>query len=320
MSEISKSLGANASLLRAKASRYSITGVLIAVFAVVIATALSAFTAAGNLELDSLISAQRTNPVLWVLNLMPFVFAYWGQYVSHSLSYEASAMVLDQTSELRLHTEALEKKAEHEATHDLVTGLPNRMLFVDRLQQAATAAKRKAKQFSVLLLDIDRFKEVNDTIGHYSGDRLLKQVALRLSSVMRESDTVARIGGDEFGFLLLDSGSFEELDALVRRVRQSLSPRFVIENLSLDVQVSIGAVVYPRDGRDADTLLQRADVAMYVAKRQTTGFAVYSTETDQHSPHRLTLAGELHDAIEREELRVHFQPKVSSASGDAMWC
>ena len=125
------------------------------------------------------------------------------------LSYEAGAMVLDQTNELRSHTSAIEKKAAHEATHDSLTNLPNRTLFLDRLQQAIIPAQREDYSLAVFILDIDRFKDVNDTLGHYNGDRLLNQVALRLSGVIRKSDTLARIGGDEFGFVLPKPGSLE---------------------------------------------------------------------------------------------------------------
>ena len=316
MALISESFNANASLLMTRASRHSIIGSVIAIIAVIIATILSGLASTGVVSLESFVYAQKNNLVLWVLDAMPFVFAFWGQYVSSMISYEASAMVFDQTQELRAHTTSLEKKAAHEATHDPLTGLPNRVLFKDRLQQAISSATRESANFAVFIFDIDRFKEVNDTLGHYNGDRLIKQIALRLSNVIRESDTLARIGGDDFGFLLLNINRPEDVENLVRKIKQSLSPPFVLDNLTLDVQTSIGAVFFPEHGKDADTLIQRADVAMYVAKHNKTGFAIYSAELDKHSPHRLTLTGELREAIQQDELILYYQPKISGASNE----
>ncbi len=224
-------------------------------------------------------------------------------------------MVIDQTQELRTHAAALEKKASHEATHDSLTGLPNRTLFIDRLEQAIYTAKRGDEKIAVLILDVDHFKEVNDTLGHYNGDRLIKQVSLRLSNVIRESDTIARIGGDEFAFVLPKPGGLSSIERLAKKIGKSLTQPFSLENLTLEVQASIGAVLYPDHGKDADTLLQRADVAMYAAKQNKLGFAIYTESLDKHSPQRLTLVGELREAIRQNELVLHYQPKVQSKSG-----
>lgn len=311
----SQALSQNASLLTTRASKQSLVGTFIGVFAVLIATTLSGHFENGDISFAAFIHAQKSNPVLWLLDSIPFVFAFWGQHVSSMLSYEASAMVIDQTQELRTQAAALEKKAAHEATHDSLTRLPNRTLFIDRLEQAIHIAKRHKENIAVLILDIDRFKEVNDTLGHYNGDRLIKQVALRLSNVIRESDTIARIGGDEFAFVLPRSGTKSNVEKLAKKIKKSLALPFSLENLSLDVQASIGAVLYPDHGKDADTLIQLADVAMYSAKQDKLGFVVYHENLNRHSPHRLTLMGELREAIKENELVLHYQPKILTASG-----
>lgn len=312
----SPTLQSNASILKQKASRHSILGVIIAIVAILIATILSGFFSLGEVSLKAFVHAQQTNIVLWFLDAMPFVFALWGQFVSSILSLEAGAMVFDQTHELRQQSETLEKKAAHDATHDSLTGLPNRTLFLDRLQQATIMSKRDEAILGVLLLDMDRFKEVNDTLGHYYGDRLLKQLAIRLSNVIRESDTIARIGGDEFGFVLPQLQHEEDVENIVKKIQKSLTEPFMLNNLALEVQVSIGATLYPEHGTDADTLIQRADVAMYVAKQRKLGFAIYSAKFDEHSPQRLTLMGELRRAIQNNELLIHYQPKILSATGE----
>lgn len=310
-----QSLGSNISLLRQKASKHSITGVYIATAAILIASAISGYLISGEISLNAMFNAQKTNMALWFLDAMPFIFAIWGQYVSSMLSTEAGTMIFNQTNDLRKQSALLEKKAAHEATHDSLTGLPNRALFIDRLQQATIAAKRESSLFAVLILDMDRFKEVNDTLGHYNGDRLLKQVGLRLSGALRESDTLARIGGDEFGFILPKLKEKKDLEKVIKKIRKSLAGSFALENLSLEVQASIGATLFPENGMDADTLIQRADVAMYVAKQNKSGYALYVKDFDKHSPRRLTLMGELRQAINNDELILHFQPKVTSKTG-----
>jgi diguanylate cyclase (GGDEF)-like protein len=310
MSTLTQSLGNNARLLQSKASKHAIMGTVVAVAAIIIATLLSSFFNEGGIRLDALVKTQKNNMVLWVLDAMPFIFAFWGQYVSSILSYEASALVMDQTNELRAYTSALEQKVTHDATHDSLTNLPNRTLFIDRLQQAINRAVREKSYLAVCILDIDGFKEVNDTLGHYNGDRLIKQVALRLSGIIRESDTLARIGGDEFGFMLPKVANAEDLKKIGKKIKKALDSPFSLENLSLDVSASIGAALYPLHGTDVDTLIQRADVAMYVAKEDNSKFVVYSKDLDDHSPHRLTLRGELREAINNDDLVLYYQPKI----------
>ncbi len=306
-----QSFGGNVYLLKQKASKHSIIGVIIAICAIIIATVLSAYFSFGEISLSTIIEAQKTNAVLWFLDAMPFIFALWGQYVSSILSYEASALIVDQTNELRAQTELMEKKAAYEATHDSLTGLPNRTLFIDRLQQATNSARRDGQMLGLFILDMDRFKEVNDSLGHYNGDRLLKLLAMRFSGVLREVDTLARIGGDEFGFILPGLKDKSNLRQIAKKLKKSLSTPFTLDNISLDVQVSVGATFFPEHGKDADTLIQRADVAMYVAKKNNLDFVIYSKDIDKHSQHRLTLMGELRHAINNDELLLHYQPQIT---------
>lgn len=248
---------------------------------------------------------------LWVLDAMPFIFAFWGQYVSSIIAYEAGAMVIDQTQELRQQTAVLENQVMHDATHDSLTNLPNRVLLRDRLEQALNHAIRHKYTASLIILDLDRFKEINDTLGHYNGDRLLKQVAVRLEGVVRESDTLCRLGGDEFGILLPIISNKKDIQTIIKKVQKALESPFILEGLTLDIQASIGASIFPDHGKDSDTIIQRADVAMYAAKQDKLGFAIYTTKMDKYSPQRLTLMGELRQAIINNDLVLHFQPKIN---------
>jgi diguanylate cyclase (GGDEF)-like protein len=164
------------------------------------------------------------------------------------------------------------------------------------------------------MLDLDRFKEVNDTLGHHYGDMLLPQVGARLCQGLASAATVARLGGDEFAILLPGADLITATEA-ARTLQAALEQRFKVEEHDLDISASSGIAMYPAHGEDATSLLRHADVAMYVAKRSADGFAVYAPDLDQHSPQRLALHGELRDAIANDDLVVHFQPKVALDTG-----
>ena len=311
MARTSQILSGNAQLLKSKVSKYAIAGVVIAFCSIIAATAIMGFLQAGEISLNSMTSAQATNASLWMLDAMPFLFAFWGQYVSSMMAFEASAMVIDQTNELRMQTTALENQAMRSSTFDALTDLPNRALLLDRLEQAINVASRDKTHLAVLIMDLDRFKDVNDTLGHYIGDRILKQVATRLQGVVQEPDSVARLGGDEFAILLPKIFEIKDATLVAGKIEKTLHAPFVLEGLKLDIQASVGIAYFPEHGSDADTLLQRADIAMYVAKNNHSGIVVYSPALDQHSPHRLTLMGELRQAISQDELVLHYQPKIN---------
>ena len=192
---------------------------------------------------------------------------------------------------------------------DPLTKLPNRTLFHERLEQAIEDAKRDYKPFALMLMDLDRFKDINDTLGHQVGDKLLQQVAARLRSKLRDIDTVARMGGDEFA-ILLPAVNDKHATMAARMLLQALRAPFRIEEQSLDIGASIGIALYPDHGVDANILIQRADVAMYAAKHGNGGHAFYDSKLDQHNPTRLTLLGELRHAVEQEQFVLYFQPKV----------
>ena len=204
---------------------------------------------------------------------------------------------------------------EHQALHDSLTGLPNRVLFHDRVSQAIESARRGQTDAVVMVMDLDHFKEINDTLGHYHGDQLLKLVGERLSSVLRAEDTVARLGGDEFAVLLPSVSGPEYAGDVAEKILEGLRQTFEVDGLTLEVGASIGIACYPAHGDDKEALIQRADIAMYVAKGDHTGFEIYQTEQDRHSVQRLALAGELRRAIEHDELVLHYQPKIDVATG-----
>ena len=207
---------------------------------------------------------------------------------------------------------------QHQALHDALTGLPNRTLLRERTDQAIHHADRELVPAALLLLDLDRFKEVNDTLGHHYGDQLLVQVGERLRGRLREVDTVARLGGDEFAVLLPRIQTAEGAVAVAGKLQAAFDEPFTLEDLALEVEASIGVALYPEHGSDPDELLQHADIAMYVAKDTHAGFVLFDASLDQHSPRRLALLGELRRAIEQQQLILHYQPKVDTHTGQML--
>ena len=200
-----------------------------------------------------------------------------------------------------------EQRLAHLAYHDPLTDLPNRALLHDRLDQAARIATREGTTLGLLVLDLNGFKEINDTLGHHAGDRLLQCVAGRLRATLREADTVARLGGDEFAVLL----PFADLDGALltaQKLLQEIEQPCVIDHRSLSVRASLGIACFPEHGSSADTLLQKADVAMYVAKAEGVGISVYAPSRDQNTQRRLTFVSELRKGLDENQFFVEYQP------------
>jgi diguanylate cyclase (GGDEF)-like protein len=228
-------------------------------------------------------------------------------------------------------------RREHQALHDGLTGLPNRKLLTVRTEEALGEARLRAQRaqdtgrdvrrdtrrggpaadprVGLFLLDLDRFKEVNDTLGHPTGDRLLQIVAYRLAHSVRPGDLVTRLGGDEFAVLLPNVRDAQGAREVAARLRAALSEPVRLEGTSFDLEASVGIALYPDHAPDFELLLQRADVAMYVAKESRAGVEVYSPAKDRNSPERLSMLGDLRRAVDRGELELHFQPKISLVDG-----
>ncbi len=209
----------------------------------------------------------------------------------------------------------LAAERERQALHDGLTDLPNRLLLQQRTTKVLAGAERTGSSTAVLLIDLDHFKEINDTLGHYVGDQLIREVGCRLRDSLREGDSVARLGGDEFAVLACDLDSCEDAEEVARRVVASLALPFTIDGVRLDVQASVGIALAPEHGLDVTTLMQRADVALYAAKVHRGCFALYSPEGDRHSVEKLALLGELREGVAAGQLVVHYQPKCDAATG-----
>ncbi len=202
-----------------------------------------------------------------------------------------------------------------QAMYDVLTDLPNRMLLFERLERAIENARRDKGITALLLMDLDRFKDINDTFGHHFGDMVLKQIAVRLRNLLHSSDTLARLGGDEFGVVLTRVSDAGDVTAVARKILDSLEQPFAIEGHLLEVSTSIGIALYPTHGTDVRTLVRRADVAMYAAKEANVGYAFHNEEHESHSPEQLALTVEMRSAMEHDEFVLYYQPKIHLGSG-----
>ena len=234
--------------------------------------------------------------------------------VVHVVTFSPLLVLLLLLPMFSLHKSAeLAVERERQALHDALTGLPNRALFNERAARAVRA--RDNGLLAVMLTDLDHFKEINDTLGHHVGDRLLVEVAARIRAAVREEDFVARIGGDEFAIVCADLDGPEAAEDLAARVVAAMESAFSVDGVRLDIRASVGIALAPDHGDHAQTLLQRADVALYAAKVQRGTWSVYVPEEDGHSLEKLALLGELRDGVDRDELVVHYQPLCDATTG-----
>jgi diguanylate cyclase (GGDEF)-like protein len=208
------------------------------------------------------------------------------------------------------------RKLHHQALHDTLTGLPNRTRLYQRIARATGRVRAFGGLSALLLIDLDRFKEVNDTLGHDHGDLLLRDVAERLEATLRRGDTLARLGGDEFAVMLTDLPDRAAAAELAGRLLTALERPFVVRGVSVQLEASVGIALCPDHGKDVTTLVQRADVAMYDAKREQGHIRLYDPARDPYSPARLERIGELRRALVNGELVLHYQPKIAVSGGD----
>ena len=225
-------------------------------------------------------------------------------------SQETNALV-NAFGEMSHQVHVRQEELEYRALHDSLTSLANRTLLLDRIEHQIVTAKRDEdkKSLSLLVIDLDRFKEVNDTLGHIAGDNLLVKVGGELKSVLREVDTVARLGGDEFSVLLPDTNR-EQVIKICEKIQSALTKSFIIDSIEVTVGASIGISIFPDHGDDVQSLIRYADIAMYSAKSNKTGFELYNPDDDAYTVKRLSMINALRDAIDNKKLEVYFQPVI----------
>ncbi len=250
------------------------------------------------------------NELMWRRDGTSFPVEYWAYPIIKSGTVVGSVVSFFDITERQAYAQAL----QHQATHDSLTGLPNRHTLHRTIADTVDAARARHRHVALCLMDLDRFKEVNDTLGHHAGDQLLVQLAERLRSVAGGRDALVRLGGDEFAVVIGQLDSREAAEDKARTLLQHIKAPFDLTGMRVQIGASIGIAMHPDHGDDPGVLLRRADVAMYAAKRDGLGHAVYHEAFDFHTPERLTLLSDAHAAIQANELLLHFQPKMRIAT------
>jgi diguanylate cyclase (GGDEF)-like protein len=300
----------NIDVLKSTVNRYGLYGLTISLMTIMIATIIVSYQMTGQVTLDTLIQAQESNFALRILDLLPFMFAFWGQYNTTLMAYHASAIIMEETDDLREETTAWKKQSLHHTTHDNLTELPNRSLFYDLMREALHVASRDNKILLIFYINLVGFREINDVYGDTSGDLILKELTKRLQNLVHDNDIIARMGGDKFTLVLKDVPTDKHINSEVQRIQKALELPFSLNRNNIDISVSIGISRYPEDGEVADVLLQRAELAMFAAKTTIKGYAVYSPDLNQENPCRVTLMGDLRRAIDNDQLELYYQPKI----------
>ncbi len=281
-------------------------------------------------------AASTVNLGIWLLGIggigviiISFLYFEWGvlkpiTMVAVALKEEAegqsskmpkahsreSQQLIDAFTQMRLQVQDRQRALEQHALQDNLTSLPNRFFWQGALNSQCEEARANQHGLGVLIVGLDRFKEINDTLGHAIGDRVLQLFGERLKYLLRSKDTVARLGSDEFAIMLPDSGQ-EEAIHIARKILEEMEHPFLIEQISLYAGCSIGVTLYPKTSSSAEELTRHASIAMYAAKRHKSGYALYDPKYDIHSVHKLSLATDLRNAIQNNDLYLAFQPQVS---------
>ncbi|MBV1930522.1 MAG: bifunctional diguanylate cyclase/phosphodiesterase [Porticoccaceae bacterium] len=314
MTKPKQALSSTRKILQTQASSTALTGVSIAIVMVIFATVLAGYFQYGNISISSAVATQQNNFVLWILDIVPFAFAFWGQRMSSTMSLRADAIVNDRTEQLRQQARVMELQAAHDATHDALTNLPNRIEFANLLKREVTQANARAEKLALVTLSIDQFKEINASLGNAVGDQILQQMADRLLSVAVYPMTVARTGGDEFSLIIPDIDDTSRVIDIVEKLTATLHSLFSIGKFPIAIQVSIGATLYPEHNHEPEVLTLYADLAMRSAKISQDRFAFFEESMARPDTRQLQMVGALRKALQNNLMSLYYQPKVDASS------
>lgn len=300
-----------ARIFRSRVNSYALWGTGIAVAAVIVGTLLVAWSQFGTVSLDGLVEAQTSNPALWLLNVMPFVFGIWGQYTGAMMMWNASELVMDQTRELRDRASALEQELKASGSAYRVNDLPDRSAMRDALSEAIGEADKNVGALGVLMLDFDEFHDVREVVGDEGLPELIETVTARLRSALRNSDVLSHFGNDEFGIVLHDvGGGGYFVKEVCQRLQKALRAPMEIHGRKLSLQARVGATVFPRDGDNADELMRRAEISKQSARAGEHEFVRYRKGMEKAVAGRMQLVADFARALEQNALEMRYMPQI----------
>lgn len=300
-------LSATAGLLRSRINRYAGYGLGVALFAVWAASVLAARSAYGDITWDTLLRVHSENPALWMLDLMPLAFLIWGQYIGTVLSFQAGAMLIDETSALREQTAILQHELERSPVEGHTLGLPNRHAYVSLIGRALARRRVHGMQVAVMTLATEQYHEIEQAQGRDASYALINQLTDRLKSVLGESDVLAHFGHDDFGLLLPQVADEAEARRFAGRIQFALDTPVTVGRQTLGLRVSIGIALAPAHGEDAETLIRHAEIAKYAAAGDQRDYRVYEPALDDARNARPRRIAELHAALYNDGLADDYQ-------------
>jgi len=297
-------------ILKSKVTKHAVWGVLVAFTALAAATLLSVYLPHGEITFHGIILEQKNNVALWLMDIMPFAFAYWGQYVSTTVADKADAILMDQTQVVREYAKALEKQAERDALYDPLTGLPNRTFLHRKIEKAIRAWRPGGGSLTLMLVDLSGFHDINTSIGHDGGDDVLRAVAERLARQLPPKSILARLDAVKFAILFLHKSKLDALEHMGREVHRILAEPILHGDLSLVLEASSGMAAYPDQASDAEGLFRLAAIAKQASKKNKLHTVIYSSNLETQGADPLAMKSDLRRAIQENELVLHYQPKV----------
>lgn len=310
-----QSLDTMAQLLRGRANRHAWIGLLVAVLAIVAATLLSCQYEQGGYSWAGLLSVQQGNPALWALDAMPLIFLVWGQYIGSVMSYQAGAMVLDETRELRDEANRLQYELSRQPVAGHATGLPNRHTLIGAINRSINRPTRRPGNFAVLVLTTEHYHEIAQAHGETAAAQYVSQLGERLKSVVGDGDTLAHFGNDDFGIVLAQAQDDAAARHQASRVQLALDVPITMGRSAFSLRASIGIALFPAHGPDAETLLRHAETAKYAAVALRRDYLVYEPSLDDSRTEASRLIAELHGALYNEGLGDDYQPQLPLHEG-----
>ncbi|NGY06177.1 EAL domain-containing protein [Solimonas terrae] len=310
-----QSLDTMAQLLRGRANRYAWFGLLVAGLTIVAATLLSCQYEQGDYSWAGLLTTQQSNPALWALDAMPLIFLIWGQYIGSVMSYQAGAMVLDETRELRDEANRLQYELSRQPVAGHAMGLPNRHTLIGAINRSINKPTRKPGNFAVLVLTTEHYHEIAQAHGETAAAQYISQLGERLRSVVDSDDTLAHFGHDDFGIVLAQAQDEAGARHLASRVQLALDVPITMGRSAFSLRASIGIALYPMHGPDAETLLRHAETAKYAAVAARRDYLVYEASLDDARTENSRLIAELHGALYNDGLADEYQPQIPLRDG-----
>lgn len=310
-----QSLDTMAQLLRGRANRYAWLGLTVAVLAILAATLLSCQYEYGNYSWIGLLAVQQSNPALWALDAMPLIFLVWGQYIGSVMSYQAGAMVLDETRELRDEANRLQYELSRQPIAGHAMGLPNRHMLIGAINRSINRPARRPGNFAVLVLTTEHYHEIAQAHGESAATQYISQLGERLKSVVGDEDTLAHFGHDDFGIVLAQAHDEAAARHQASRVQLALDVPITMGRSAFSLRASIGIALYPAYGPDAETLLRHAETAKYAAVASRRDYLIYAPSLDDARTEASRLIAELHGALYNEGLGDDYQPQLPLREG-----